>query len=401
MTHGEGGGTIIDLGLWPAIVAFVVVELVALAIPPLRRLRGDPLGRVRLGQLAAIVTIVFALADGSVTARAWESFDATEDYGMRARLLGAATLACGTLVLVWLAGMIREHGLGNGYGALLVAGALIEGPAAVFDADLPPTPWLGDVLGVAALVVIAALTAAVLRWRIGDPADERAPALRMPASGIAALSGAGGLAVLIGLLVGLGLGAAADEPSRWVLGVKADHRLAVGLVAALAVGWSYLLARPSLVAAVAGAAGLPAPTWGAWGRATLASAALLLAVYALAEVAIAAEAAAARLADPIPVMLGTAVVLDIIGDARAHRRRLEPAGVLHQIQHAAVVERVLADAGIPCHLHASHLRSLLAFFGPYAPVIVLVPEPHAAEARLLLEGVIAAASGRGRAGEPG
>ncbi len=92
-------------------------------------------------------------------------------------------------------------------------------------------------------------------------------------------------------------------------------------------------------------------------------------------------------------MFCTAVWLDIVDDARAHRTKLAPAGVLHQIQYAGVVEQVLSDAGIPCHIHASNLRTLLAFFGPFAPAIVLVPEDRAMEARLQFTKAITAATG--------
>jgi hypothetical protein len=57
-----------------------------------------------------------------------------------------------------------------------------------------------------------------------------------------------------------------------------------------------------------------------------------------------------------------------------------PAGVLHQIQRLGIVEHVLDGAGIPCHVHARHLR---AFFGPWAPAVVYVPEAHAEAAREL------------------
>lgn len=44
-----------------------------------------------------------------------------------------------------------------------------------------------------------------------------------------------------------------------------------------------------------------------------------------------------------------------------------------------------ALAGIPCHLSAGHLRTLLAFFGPFVPIDVRVATEHvpAAQARLL------------------
>ena len=100
------------------------------------------------------------------------------------------------------------------------------------------------------------------------------------------------------------------------------------------------------------------------------------------------SSSAATLADPVLAMIGTAVVLDAIADGRAHRRALAPAGVLHQIQLAGLVELTLAEAGIPWHLHASNLRTLFAFFGPWAPVIVLVPVAQAAEARRLLDDLL-------------
>jgi hypothetical protein len=143
--------------------------------------------------------------------------------------------------------------------------------------------------------------------------------------------------------------------------------------------WSWVFARPKLVAHVALRAGLAPPSTLAWARATVVSAVFVVAAGALGLVAI---ANGASIADPILAMIAAAVVLDVIDDAGAHSRRVEPAWVLHQVQYAGVVERTLIDAGIPCHLHASHLRTLLAFFGPFAPVIVLVPVDLAAEARV-------------------
>jgi hypothetical protein len=74
-------------------------------------------------------------------------------------------------------------------------------------------------------------------------------------------------------------------------------------------------------------------------------------------------------------------VLDIVDEARAWRADLVVVWPLQQAQHAALVARVLADANIACHLKSSHLRTLLAFFGPYVPIDVLVPAADADEAR--------------------
>jgi hypothetical protein len=395
--------SVVALGVMPILTAFFAVEVLALAVPWLRWRRHDPRGRVRLGQAVAALAIALALAQGYFAALYLESLslggaEVIASPGLTFRLLVMTSLAAGTMLLGALAGLIREHGLGNGYGALIVGGALVdlarprlEGPGSL--ADLLDG---GHALGLAALAVIVSLTAASLRWRIADEGttdgDPRAPALRVPASGVAVLGDGGGFAFLLVLLAGVGLGPLLVDPMQWMIELEANRWIPIGLVVVLAVAYAWLFARPSLLAPVAARAGLPPPAMSAWRRAALASAALLLAVHVIDHLA--STAGAAMLASPAIAMAGTAVVLDAIADARAHRRRLAPAGVLHQIQHAGSVERVLADAGIPCHLHASHLRTLAAFFGPWAPVIVLVPEAQAAEARQLLTGLVAAASGR-------
>lgn len=60
---------------------------------------------------------------------------------------------------------------------------------------------------------------------------------------------------------------------------------------------------------------------------------------------------------------------------------------MHQVQRAALLEEALQRAGIPCHLQSRHLRALLAFFAPFAPITVLVSEEQAAPAQQLLAGM--------------
>jgi len=72
-------------------------------------------------------------------------------------------------------------------------------------------------------------------------------------------------------------------------------------------------------------------------------------------------------------MMAAALVLDMLDDLRARRADLVAVWPLQHMQHAEIVRRVLSDAGIDCHLQSSHLRTLLAFFGPHVPIDVLVP----------------------------
>ena len=351
--------SVLMLGITPLLSGFVLVELVALLFPNLRH---DPRRRLRLGRAAAGVGIALALLQGYfmchyIEALSRGSAEIVSDPGLHFRLVGTLTLVAGTLLLAGLAGVVSTHGLGNGYGAVLVAGGLLH------------LAHRHTVVGVVAFAAIAIATAGALRWRIGEAR------LRVPSCGLVPLSDAGGFAFAILALGKLGLDGVLFEPTGWLRDLRANHWVVLALVLAFVPVWSWLLARPALVERVALQAGAPRPTRAMWLRATLVSL-LLLGAVAAVDLAVATNAVLA--------MITGAVALDIYADARAHRAKLAPAGVLHQIQRAGVIEHVLAAADIPCHIHASHLRTLFAFFGPWAPAIVLVPEEHAARARELI-----------------
>jgi len=155
-----------------------------------------------------------------------------------------------------------------------------------------------------------------------------------------------------------------------------------------------LFARPAVIARAAFPANMDPPSRDAWRRATLL--ALVVLVPPLALATLGGQIPAVLLWFPggvVGVAVTAAALLDIVDDARARRARLLPAWIAHQVQYLGVIERVLGDAGIACHLHASHLRTLLAFFGPWAPVIVLVPEDRAREATAKLDAALRPASG--------
>jgi preprotein translocase subunit SecY len=145
--------------------------------------------------------------------------------------------------------------------------------------------------------------------------------------------------------------------------------------------WSLAFSRPAIVAAAAARSSLAAPRWTDWRRAVLVSLAMLLAIAGAYQLTATTSAGAAAWCEPLAAMMFAAVALDAFDDLRVRRGDLVVIWPLHQAQHAELVCAVLADAGIECHLAASHLRALLAWFGPYAPIDVLVPAASADAAR--------------------
>jgi hypothetical protein len=279
-------------------------------------------------------------------------------------------LIAGTLLLVIVAGMIRQHGLGNGYGALLVSSWAITAVQRFDPASA------GHQLGLVAVVAIGCATIALLRMRTGDG---REATLRVPTSGVVPFTTLGSLAALWAV-VQFRLAAATIPTSSievWlILG-----GYAVPIFVVLVPLWSLVLSRPAIVAPLAARARLAPPSRASWRRATLLSLVILLLIGAASWLAFAIHEDARLLCDPVIAMIAAAVLLDGVDDLRARRVALVVAWPLHQAQHAELVSRVLADAGIACHFQASHLRTLLAFFGPYVPIDVLVPAAAAEDAR--------------------
>jgi hypothetical protein len=162
-----------------------------------------------------------------------------------------------------------------------------------------------------------------------------------------------------------------------------EHRRVVfAIMFAMTIVWSYAFARPRVLAPIAARVGLVAPSVATFWRATLLSLAMLIFVVAPALLTyLLAPTTFQSLTDPIMVGIVVAVALDVLDDARTRRSSLVSAWSLQHAQQSDLVAHDLASADIPCHLSSSHLRTLLAFFGPFAPIDVLVPPQHATAAR--------------------
>lgn len=365
--HGPRLVNVGMLGLAPLITAYLLVEFIALIVPSWRRRRhAGPDARKPLSHAVVGVTLALVVIQAWYIASYLQSIDDALSFGLAPRLFVIGAIGAATLAFAGIAAAIRTHGLGNGYGALLTGGWLVAFGRHWADAPMSAA----DLLAIVTLVAIAIIVATVLRWRIYSAGES---SLRVPTSGIAPLSDAGGMVVVIGLLGMFQADAVAARLGRWTADVHQRTWLVIALVIALAFVWSAAFARPAVTRDFAQRVGLAAPSWQSWRRATALSATALVLIGGVAIATSGARGSIAWLVEPVAACIATAVVLDIIDDLRARRVELDRVWIVHQPQHAELIARALGDAGIPCHLAASHLRTLLAWFGPFAPIDVLVP----------------------------
>jgi hypothetical protein len=373
------------LGLVPVLTAYIAVELVALLVPRWRRLRiGSPVERARLALPVALVSILFALAQAYIVASWFIQLDQFPgDIGATFAVNDSivfwrtfALVAAGPLALALLAHVVDRYGLGNGFAILLLAGLahrLFDGARAT---DVPLAEQLALVLG---LALTAALTAGILRWRSG-PAR-----FRLPTAGLIPFQIGGQIA---GILVFASLHQATGLAGviTWLQSLQTRPGLQLVILLGAGVALSWLFSRPSRAGALAAALDPAASRrqWRGFAGATLLSLAYLVALVGVAGLlGVWSPLLAGAM---LSAALATAAVMDALADGRAWSRRddLVPVWALHQVQRVDPIALALTRNGIDVHARGLYWRSLLHFFGPFAPIVLHVPSAQRAEAAAII-----------------
>ena len=140
----SGGGlsklSVFSLGIMPYISASIIIELLAMVVPTLERLKkeGEAGQRkitryTRYGTILLSVIQSFGIAVGleSMQGPAGEMIVMFPGWGFR--ILTIITLTTGTAFIMWIGEQITERGIGNGISLIIFAGIVARGPAAVIN----------------------------------------------------------------------------------------------------------------------------------------------------------------------------------------------------------------------------------------------------------------------------
>jgi hypothetical protein len=329
--------TIGALGVGAVIVAYVLAELGALAIPAWRARRGAGRdARVPIVAAAAAIATALVIAQAYVAGRAVVFLGgATSPWPVAAALAGG--VACAALG----AAAIERWGLGNGWSVVIAALVIRAAASALAGGDAAPVAL--DV-GAGALVAIVAIAAA--RTSVRGPTG----AVRLPIAGFA---GAALLPAALAIFLAECARIPGADPAAFAvrdrLGQPAAALLAAAALAAvLAVPWSRRAAG-----ARAGAVG--------------ASVAIAVGLTAIALLVRDASSAIAILG----VALAAAALADVVTEARARAR----AGWTELAQTADVDHAAELVAGCDRFARGLHVRALGRALTPFAPVIVYQAAP--------------------------
>ncbi len=130
--------SVMALGIMPYISASIILQLLAVVIPYLEKLKKEgEQGRKKITQYTRYGTVVLSVIQGFGIAIGLENMTSPGGAmvvpmgGWGFRLLAVVTLTAGTAFLMWLGEQITERGIGNGISLIIFSGIVARFPTAV------------------------------------------------------------------------------------------------------------------------------------------------------------------------------------------------------------------------------------------------------------------------------
>ncbi len=125
--------SVIAMGITPYINASIIMQLMTVVLPNLEEMakKGGEEGRRKIGQYTRWLTIVLALIQGTMMARAMSSGGVFYDNTITFQLFVVLTMVAGTMFLMWLGEQISDHGIGNGVSLIIFIGIVLRYPTYV------------------------------------------------------------------------------------------------------------------------------------------------------------------------------------------------------------------------------------------------------------------------------
>ncbi|AEV29930.1 preprotein translocase, SecY subunit [Sphaerochaeta pleomorpha str. Grapes] len=120
------------LGVMPYISTQIILQLLMLVVPTLKKLAEDPSGQKKIQQYTRYGTIVVCLIQSYVVTIYAKSIPGVLTMGIVPfTLIAMLTVTAGAMLLVWLGNKITQFGIGNGISLLIFAGIVARIPAAM------------------------------------------------------------------------------------------------------------------------------------------------------------------------------------------------------------------------------------------------------------------------------
>ncbi|HTE48757.1 MAG TPA: preprotein translocase subunit SecY [Candidatus Paceibacterota bacterium] len=162
----SGGGltnlSIIMLGVGPYITSSIIMQLLTIMVPALKRIYHEEgeAGRKRFTQYSRLLTVPLAAIQGFALLAILENQSILVNLSAFARITNLIIVIAGSILLMWIGELVSEFGIGNGVSLIIFAGIVARLPSRVseliFTFNVSQIP-LYLVFAVVAVVVIAGI----------------------------------------------------------------------------------------------------------------------------------------------------------------------------------------------------------------------------------------------------
>ncbi len=396
--------SLFSLGLMPYVTAYVLVEICALFLPPLKSWRENGYaGRANLVSTARWITLILALVQAYYLARGLEnmsSWQAVYQPGMEFRLILMVTLTAGTFLMIWIAEMISSWGIGHGISLLIFASYAyglphyLEKVIKLYEGPNPLKHFLGltiVLLVFIAIVVVVERSYSKLSVRFDDGREAYMP-MKLTTAGIIPSSWVADImlypATLAGFMVTqntfwrqLAIAISPGKPGYYICTI-----LSIYLFYYIFSSFFY---RPKSInhflqdkAAVVADNSFDDAVKSIrykWIAMAFVGASYLCFFSLLRDITFYfTDTPISGLA----FIVTTVIALDFITELRIRRYSgtLIKVAEFQKPMEAGLLRNLLKQHKIPCQLRGYYHRALLYFFGPYIEISVFVPEERAIEA---------------------
>ncbi len=125
--------SIFMLGVMPYISTQIIIQLLMLVIPSLKKLARDPQGSKKIKMYTRYGTIVVCILQSLATTVYARSIPGALYIGtLPFTLIAIVSVTAGSMLLVWLGERITQYGIGNGISLLIFAGIVARIPSAIY-----------------------------------------------------------------------------------------------------------------------------------------------------------------------------------------------------------------------------------------------------------------------------
>lgn len=168
----SGGGlsnlSIIMLGVGPYITSSIIMQLLTIMVPALKRLYHEEgeLGRKKFTQYSRLLTIPLAAIQGYSLLAILERQNILVNLTVFDRITNMVIVIAGAMLLMWIGELMTEFGIGNGVSMLIFAGIVSRIPSEVgqllfsFDVSQIPLYIMFIVVGILVVAGVVIVTEA-------------------------------------------------------------------------------------------------------------------------------------------------------------------------------------------------------------------------------------------------